>query len=67
MSQHSTDSELRRLWFGRLPAPQADRIRLHLSRCEECLSRLVEIDAHLAGVKEPGDSAEQSHPTLLAR
>jgi anti-sigma factor RsiW len=67
MSHHSTDSELRYLWLGRLPPAQADRIRLHLSRCEECLSRLIEIDAHLADAEAPEDSAEESHPALLAR
>ena len=58
MRHHSTDSELRHLWLGRLPAPQADRIRHHLALCEECLNRLVEIDDQLANVEVQDSSAE---------
>jgi hypothetical protein len=70
MSYHSTESELRHLWFGRLPAPQAGRIRRHLILCEKCLSRLVEIDVQAADAAPPGgfaDATDERHPAALAR
>jgi hypothetical protein len=69
MSHHSTDSELRHLWFGGLPAPQADRLRRRLSRYEECLSRLIEIDGRMAGAEPPGDFAgatDERHTAAMA-
>ena len=67
MSHHSTDSELRHLWGGGLPSAQADRVIRHLSRCEGCLSRLIEIDAQLTEAELPGDSADESQAALLVR
>jgi hypothetical protein len=70
MNHHCTDSELRQLWFGGLPAPADDRTRRHLSRCEQCLSRLLEIDGHGAGVELPWarvDPRDEHHPAALSR
>ncbi|MGA3099586.1 MAG: hypothetical protein ABSF25_24290 [Bryobacteraceae bacterium] len=70
MSHHSTDSELRHLWLGRLPAPHADRIRRHLVLCEKCLSRLVEIDDQVDDARPSAGSGEaksERHPEFLAR
>jgi hypothetical protein len=70
MRHHSTDSELRHLWLGGLPAPHADRIRRHLALCEKCLSRLVEMDDQAADAEAPMGAAEakgESQPVSLAR
>jgi hypothetical protein len=69
MSHHSTDSELRHLWLGRLPGPHADRIRRHLVLCEECLSRLVEIDDQVSGAEAPTGAAAkgEGQPASVAR
>jgi hypothetical protein len=70
MDHHSTDSELRDLWFGRLAETQADRIRHHLVACEKCLTRLIEIDVDTAGGGPPGEPThvtDRSHPVSQAR